>query len=126
MIYLKLFEDFYNETYWEKEIDSENIKVTIQEIQDYLKNSPIIKIQVKDIEDMSIHKHKSDKETLMRSQKSNLKYPIIISKGEDGEYKMILDGHHRLKKAIDNNINEINAKILYLKTSPDKYKILFQ
>ena len=124
--YFRLFESkHYEETYWEKNIDGERVRITIQDIQDYLKNAPVIKVRVKDIEDMCVHKNKTDKGTLKRSQDSDLSFPIIISKDEKGEYNMILDGHHRLKKAVDNGIDDIEAKILDLGTSPVTYQSMF-
>ena len=115
----------YEETSWSMDIDGEEKTITIHEIQDFLKNSPIIDIKVNDIKDKCIHLTKTDKETYLRSQKSDLKYPIIICKGLDGKWGMILDGHHRLKKAIDNDIDIIKAKVLDLKNSPDLYKKMF-
>jgi len=39
---------------------------------------------------------------------------------------MIIDGHHRLKKAIDNEVKNIKAKILDLKKAPSIYKKMFK
>ena len=39
---------------------------------------------------------------------------------------MILDGHHRLQKAINTKQKNIKAKVLDLKTAPEKYKIMFR
>ena len=115
----------YEETSWTKEIDCKEKTITIHEIQDFLKNEKIVNIKVDDIKSKCIHLNKTDKKTLIRSQKSDLNYPIIICKGLDGKWGMILDGHHRLKKAIDNNVETIKAKILNLKNSPDLYKKMF-
>jgi len=112
---------YYDETYWENDIG----KLTIGELQEYLKDSPIIDIDVVDIKEKCIHLDKTDKETKIRSQKSDLKYPIIIVKS-NGVYGMILDGHHRLKKAIDNNLSTIKARVLCLDDSPLLYKSLFK
>ncbi len=127
---LEIFSNFliesnhYEETSWTVTKGGKEITATIQEINNYLKDGEIIKIPVKDIQDMCIHKDKNDKETLKRSEQSNLYYPIIIVK-QNNQYVMILDGHHRLKKAIVNNIDYIKAKVLDLDISPKKYKILF-
>lgn len=115
----------YEDTSWTMEIDGKEKTITIHEIQDFLKNSSIIDIKVDDIKSKCIHLNKTDKETFLRSQKSDLNYPIIICKGLDRKWGMILDGHHRLKKAIDNDINMIKAKVLDLKNSPDLYKKMF-
>jgi len=131
MKYLKLFEDFtthspnYTETKWTTKIDGKKETITIQQIQDYLKIQHIIEIPVAEIEDLCIHKDKDDEETKLRSEKSDLSFSIIISKDLDGKYKMILDGHHRLLKAINTNQKNIKAKVLDLKDAPEIYKKMF-
>ena len=107
------------------DIDGEEVKVTIDEIEDYLKDEPIIEIPVQEISNFCIHKDKDDESTKLRSQSSDLSFPIIISKDINGEYNMILDGHHRLLKAINTNKKTIRAKVLDLTTAPDKYKKMF-
>ena len=124
---IKKFSEFLNEksnyddTYW----TTKDGKLTIYELQEYLKDSPIIDICVSEIRDKCIHLDKSDEETKIRSEKSNLKYPIIIVKSNN-EYGMILDGHHRLKKVINNNLPTIKAKVLCLDDAPPLYKELFK
>jgi hypothetical protein len=125
MKYLKLFENYYKETSWSAEIDGKEETITIKEIEDYLKNQPIIEIPVVEIEDLCIHKDKDEEETKLRSEKSDLSFPIIISKDLNGKYNMILDGHHRLLKAINTNQDTIKAKVLDLKEAPEKYKKMF-
>ena len=114
----------YQETSWTRKINGEDVTITIHDIQDYLKDEPVVDILVYNIEDICIHKDKTDKETLERAERSNLKHPIIICKsGED--WGMILDGHHRLKKAIGLKEQTIKAKILDLDNSPEEYQIMF-
>ena len=112
-------ENHYDGTCWE---DNEN-KVCIQDVQDYLEdiNAPIIEIPVDEIKHMCVHLGKTDKETLTRSENSDLSYYIIISKNNKG-WKMILDGHHRLLKAINNNIPTIKAKVLDLEKDGVPYE----
>jgi hypothetical protein len=116
----------YNETSWTMDINGKEKTITIHMIQDFLKDEPIVDIKVEDIKDKCIHLDKKDKKTLERAQKSDLKYPIIICKNLDGTYGMIIDGHHRLKKAIDNEVKNIKAKILDLKKAPSIYKKMFK
>lgn len=116
----------YQETSWTDTIDGKKQTISIKEVEDFLKNDAIIDINVKDIQDKCIHLNKTDKETLKRSENSDLSFPIIITKKQDGSWGMILDGHHRLKKAIDNDIETIKAKVLDLKEVPDLYKKMFR
>ena len=57
---------------------------------------------------------------------ASLKYPIIIVKS-GGQYRYILDGNHRLQKAIDEEVESIKAKILDLDNpeTPEMFKRMF-
>ena len=57
---------------------------------------------------------------------ASLEYPIIVVKS-DGQYRYVLDGNHRLQKAIDEEIESIKAKILDLDNpeTPEKFKRMF-
>jgi len=128
MKYLKTFEYYnhYQETSWIDTIDGKEVTITIGEIEKYLNNSPVVEIPVDEIKDMCIHKDKKDEATRKRAEAADLSFPIIISKNTDGKYNMILDGHHRLQKAINTNEKYIKAKVLDLKTAPKEYKIMFR
>jgi hypothetical protein len=128
MKHLKLFLEYnnYKETLWTDKINGKDVTIKISEIEDYLKDEPVIEILVDNIKDMSIHKDKKDEETKKRVESSDLNYPIIITKNIDGNYNMILDGHHRLQKAINSKEIIIKAKVLDLKTAPKKYQIMFR
>jgi hypothetical protein len=84
----------------------------------------VVEIPVKDIFDKCVHKNKIDKETLDKSERSDLKFPIIVLKNKR-KYYMILDGHHRLLKAKNNNIAKIKARVFNLEDAPDEYKKVF-
>ncbi len=118
---------YYEQTSWSKYIDGEEVTITIQQVQRYLddKKIPTIEIVVDEIYDMCCHAGKTDKQTLERSESSDLSYPIIISKGLDGNWSMILDGHHRLFKAHKHNISKIKARVIDLKEAPRIYQNLF-
>ena len=57
-------------------------------------------------------------------QAADLKYPIIIVVGMNGKYKSILDGNHRVDKAIRNDIPTVRARQLDLQEAPKKYQEL--
>jgi hypothetical protein len=46
-----------------------------------------------------------------RKEKADLSFPIVVT-AKDGEFQTILDGNHRLQKAIDKGVTHISAKIL--------------
>jgi hypothetical protein len=118
MKYIKTFESFYDETYWELE---DGTKLTIHDVNDYLdsNNVDIVTIPVDDIKNLCIATD------VKRSEDSDLSYPIIITTNR-GEYGMLLDGHHRLLKSINNGIDNIKARVLELNDAPIEYKNLFK
>ena len=61
-----------------------------------------------------------------RIASANLDYPIIVVKS-GGQYQSVLDGNHRLQKAIDQGTENIKAKILDLTAdeTPAKFKRMF-
>ena len=57
---------------------------------------------------------------------ASLMYPIIIV-SRDKQYRYILDGNHRLQKAVDEEVATIKAKILDLDNpeTPEVFKKMF-
>ena len=109
----------YEDTTW----SDGNITVTMQEVEKEV--SPATTIPVEDIAHLDIHSKNEKKKTpeqrestFKRAMKSDLKYPIIITKNK-GKYNMVLDGNHRLHKAIKNGVETIEAKVLDLSKVPD-------
>lgn len=52
MKYLKLFED-YKSTSWSDTINGKKITITIQDIENYLKNNPVIEIPLNEIKNVT-------------------------------------------------------------------------
>ena len=46
-----------------------------------------------------------------RKESADLSFPIIAVE-QDGEIQCVLDGHHRLQKAVDENRTHVLAKVL--------------
>jgi len=66
-------------------------------------------------------------------EKSPMNKKYWISKGlsekdaeYNGRYTMILDGHHRLQKLINNKIKNISAYVLDLNDAPLEYQVMFK
>ena len=57
---------------------------------------------------------------------ASLEYPVIVVKS-GGQYRFVLDGNHRLQKAIDEEVESIKAKILDLDNpeTPEVFKRMF-
>tara|TARA_Y100000389_G_C17189496_1_gene378091 strand:+ start:247 stop:651 length:405 start_codon:yes stop_codon:yes gene_type:complete len=99
-------------------------KITIGDVLDYIGDN-IRNISVVDLQNKlksQLDKVTKDEDRIM---KADLKYPIILVQ-KDGEFSYVLDGNHRLAKAIMTGEEYIKAKVLYLddKNTPEEFKRL--
>ena len=108
----------WRDTSWETDDD----KVTIGEVVDYLGDKTV------DINVLELSQQLPPLPTrgAERVAAANLEYPIIVVKS-DGQYRYVLDGNHRLQKAIDEEVESIKAKILDLDNpeTPEVFKRMF-
>jgi hypothetical protein len=100
-----------------------DLKVTIKEVLEYLDDNDV------PVKDVSTDKLKSiliaDDRDEKRVQAADLKYPVVVVVDKNGKYKSILDGNHRVDKAISNDIPTVKTRELDLRTAPKEYKKLF-
>ena len=115
--YLK--EDWRTETDWTSE-DEE--KITLGDVVDYLgdETDPI------NVSEFSQQLPPLPTRGAKKIANASLDYPIIIVKSS-GQYRFVLDGNHRLQKAIDQGVENIKAKILDLDNpeTPEVFKRMF-
>ncbi len=93
----------WQETYWEDH--SGRNRTTIQDVLLELQDAPVVLLAIdalSHVPSVLIQEHKK--------RYADLSYPIIVHE-IDGEFKFILDGHHRRQKAIDENRTHILAKV---------------
>ena len=95
----------WRDTSWETDDD----KVTIGDVVDYLGDETV------DINVLELSQQLPSLPTrgAKRVAAASLEYPIIVVKSR-GQYKSVLDGNHRLQRAIDEKVESIKAKILDL------------
>ena len=110
----------WKDTSWE----DEDGKITIGDITDYIGND-IRNISVSDLQNKLKIKPSTVTQEKERIMKADLQYPIILVQ-KDGEFSYVLDGNHRLAKAIMTGEKYIKAKVLYLddKNTPEEFKRL--
>ena len=110
---------------WTDTIDGKQVTITLSQILEYLKDTSVKEVDPKELEHLRVGAVKQpDEEHLKRINQSSLDYPIIVIASK-GKYKMLLDGNHRLQKALYNNIDKIKVKVLDLDTAPLSYQQLF-
>ena len=110
----------WKDTSWE----DEDGKITIGDISDYIGND-IRNISVSDLQNKLKIQPSTVTQEKERIMKADLQYPIILVQ-KDGEFSYVLDGNHRLAKAIMTGEEYIKAKVLYLddKNTPEEFKRL--
>jgi hypothetical protein len=123
MKYLKTFESFEQPvgtgtgTFWEIEIDGKTIRITFDDVIEHLDKG--IEIDPNDIKHLLIDVERDPN----RVEAADLNYPIILVRSE-GEFISILDGQHRVVKAIRDGL-DIRAKVLDLDLAPEEFKAVF-
>ena len=125
-LYRLVMEDVQGmDTYWSTEDGKQ--KVTIKDVLEYMddKNIPTKKVSIQKIKPILIDQdYKGAAKD--RVERAELKYPIIVVK-KNGKYKSILDGNHRVFKALKKKIDKIKVRELDLdaKETPKIFKELF-
>ena len=108
----------WRDTSWE----TDDEKVTIGDVVDYLGDKTV------DINVLELSQQLPSLPTqgAERVAAASLEYPIIVVKS-GGQYRYVLDGNHRLQKAIDEEVESIKAKILDLDNpeTPEMFKRMF-
>ena len=92
----------WQKTYWE---DENGNRTTIQDVLDELRSEPVITLEVRKLSGLDTVPIDLD-----RKENADLSYPIIVIE-KDGQFESILDGHHRLQKALDEDRSYILAKV---------------
>ena len=108
----------WRDTSWE----NDDKKVTIGDVLDYLEDA-VVDI---DVLELSLQLPPLPTQGAERVAAANLEFPIIVVKS-GGQYRYVLDGNHRLQKAINQKAESIKAKILDLDNpeTPDVFKKMF-
>jgi hypothetical protein len=108
----------WRDTSWE----TDDEKVTIGQVVDYLGD------ETADVNVLELSQQLPALPTqgTERVAAASLDYPIIVVKSA-GQYRFVLDGNHRLQKAIDEEVETIKAKILDLDNpeTPEVFQRVF-
>ena len=114
-IYRIALEEDWRDTSWEDNGE----KVSIGDLIDYLGDETV------DVNVLELSQQLPPLPTrgAERVAAASLEFPIIVVKF-GGKYQFVLDGNHRLQKAIDENVESIKARILDLDNpkTPEVFK----
>ena len=94
---------------WTAEIDGEFYTGKVKDLIKLSKQFPTEEINISDIPDIPHHSEPEENIFIMRS---SLDYPIIVLVDNEMNIKRVLDGNHRLQKAIYLGQKTISAKLI--------------
>ena len=126
----KQLEWTWQETAWESDDNGGgSVKITISDVIKYLSTQEEIDLNIEELIKVTGNPGGAPdwKYDLARVKRAELKHPIIIAKYHQ-RCQYILDGNHRLQKAVNLGIETIKAKILNLDEdghAPERFKRMF-
>ena len=120
---LENWRNYLTESWRDTSWENDEGKGTLGEIDDFLGDKTI------DINVLELFKQIPPLPTRgeERVAAASLEFPIIVVK-KDGKFKYVLDGNHRLQKAINQEVETIKAKILDVSAeaeTPERFKKMF-
>lgn len=92
--------------------DDFKIKFKVSDIIELAKNKPVEEVDPKSINYDFSGRQEDPTETKQRVMNADLSYPIIVVQNEQGRIFTMLDGTHRLEKALILGLNKIRVKVM--------------
>ena len=112
----RLLREGLEDTYW----DNNGSKTTLTDLLDATSDIPVKDIPIEDLKP-----HIIPSEDLVRIDKSNLKYPILVFINNNGNIISVIDGWHRIQKAINNKLDTIKGKMIPINSLPPSIQKTF-
>mgnify|MGYP003647824702 CR=1 FL=1 len=109
-----------HDTYWE---NSAGDKITLIDLLKVTKYIPVEEISIDELEPHLLEL--DDVDDVDRIGKSDLQYPILTLVS-DGKITSIIDGHHRIRKAINGGLETIKGKKIPITTLPKAIRTIFE
>lgn len=119
-MYIKNYKEYIKEGLydsWEKN----DIKVTLVQLLEVIKDIPVKLVCVSKLRRLVLDWNDNPKE-IDKIEKACLNYPVIIVIDDENKIKYILDGNHRVQKAIKYNLCTIKAKLIRVKDLPSDFQ----
>jgi hypothetical protein len=109
------------DTSWENE---EGDKVTLIELLHATDHIPVRSIEVEKLRNMMLT-WDGDNSEIQKIDMADLQYPILIFVNDEGDILSIIDGHHRLHKAIRMGMDTIKCKLIPINSLPKNIRKVF-
>lgn len=110
-----------HDTSWQNE---EGNKITLMDLLDATQDIPVEEFSVEELKPHLLT-WGGDEEEIKKIEKAELKYPILIFVNDKGGVISIIDGHHRVQKAVRKGLKTIKGKLIPINSLPNKIKKVF-
>ena len=102
--------------------DEFRIEFKVSDVIDLAEDKPVVSLNPKKIDYNFEGRIEDEGETHKRVMNADLSYPILVVQNESGKIFALLDGTHRLQKALKLNKKKIKAKV-FDKSELKKFKV---
>jgi hypothetical protein len=110
-----------HDTSWENE---EGDKITLMDLLNATEDIPVKNISID-----KLKKHlltwDGDNSEIDKIETADIQYPILIFVNDNNDIISIIDGHHRVHKAIRNGLDTIKGKLIPINSLPKDIKKVF-
>ena len=111
-----------HDTSWQNE---EGDKITLIDLLNATDHIPVRNIEVKNLKHMLLT-WSHDNSEVRKIDMSDLQYPILIFVNIKGDILSIIDGHHRVQKAIKQGLDTIKGKLIPINSLPKDMRKVFK
>jgi hypothetical protein len=110
-----------HDTSWQNE---KGDTITLIDLLNATEEIPVQEISVEELKPYLLSWNDNPEE-IVKIEKSDLQYPILIFVTSNGEFISIIDGHHRAQKAARKGLETIKAKVINIDTLPKHIRKVF-
>ena len=111
-----------HDTSWQNE---EGDKITLMDLLNATDHIPVKNIEVERLKHMLLT-WDHDNSEVQKIEMADLQYPILIFVNNDGNILSIVDGHHRVQKAIRKGLERIKCKLIPINSLPKNIRMVFK
>ena len=111
-----------HDTSWQNE---EGDKITLIDLLNATDHIPVRNIEVKNLKHMLLTWNHDNSE-VRKIDMADLQYPILIFVNIKGDILSIIDGHHRVQKAIKQGLDTIKGKLIPINSLPKDMRKVFK
>ena len=111
-----------HDTSWEND---EGDKITLMDLLDATEDIPVKKLSVKKLKPHLLT-WDGDEDEVKKIESADLQYPILIFVNDNGKFITIIDGHHRVQKAVRKGLKTIKGKLIPINSLPKNIRRVFK